>query len=62
MRKRDQYIRSLSFSEIYRFIYFDPNIPYDRFYEYFYLFYELCFPFKCVTIRCNKNINGCLNE
>lgn len=48
-------IENLSFSEMYSAS--DPNIAYNAFIDLFELFYDLCFPFKYITINTHRKAN-----
>ena len=48
------HLQNLSFSDIYSTE--DPNVAYDNFLDIFQLLYDLCFPFKTVTLRSEKKI------
>lgn len=54
LAKFKSYLQCLSFSDIYNTD--DANLAYDYFLEYFLLLYDLCFPYKLVTIKLNKKI------
>ncbi|XP_047022644.1 uncharacterized protein LOC124632034 [Helicoverpa zea] len=48
-------LKSLSFSDIYETR--DANVAYNLFIQQFKLFYNLCFPFRYVTVRVDKKPN-----
>lgn len=52
MKKFNNCIKNLAFSDMYATE--DPNLAFNNFHELFLLFYNLCFPFKLITIKAHK--------